>query len=290
MKRSFILVSAVFSMFFAVSCSSAPKAEAPKSTADAEIEMIEKDNAGKELVIVQKLSGLKEKHGDKITQAVEKNVKNLLSSISKHNLDSFKNSPNKEIQVPSDKSRIHIKNDYTGGNLLVIVSKSGDASVMELVPNNSEKSWDLNPGSYDFTIIIDRKFSDFKNKYALTSQLSLEAGQLYIGNFKVKGQPMEGSCAENTIKDDADCLVPTFEIFDNCTGGQSLVDGLLCCDGDKNFIVDNQCSRHPGYVENVVCPKGTKDMGGGRCCPDGTELIDGQCQTPKKKDEKKGKK
>ena len=103
---------------------------------------------------------------------------------------------------------------------------------------------------------------------------------LYISEFNViSTYNNSGECPGGTIKDDDTCMKVEMKIFDNCPQGTHLIENICCKEGLR-FIRDGKCSRYSDIVETVICPSGTYEVGKGRCCPNGTELIDDKCQKP----------
>ncbi len=285
MKNFYHLFVVFFSITILIAaCASTDKNSGKKTKLEREIELVKTDSKMKnrELDVIGKMYALKGKYGEKVISYIKKDVESLLKSLPAHSLDTFKASPSRDVDVPADIARLLIKNDYPSGNMLIHMKNGDNDPIYEILPNNTEKTYDVNPGTYSISIVVDRKFNT--NKYKLANSVTFSGGELYMGSFAVSSTfNKSGSCPENTITDDDTCMSPKFELFDNCPSGTHLVNKQLCCEEGLNFILDGHCSRYPAVVENVVCPTGTHDVGGGRCCPRGTVLIDNKCQPKKEK-------
>lgn len=277
------ILSAVLVLFLmlAVSCGSADKKKGKATLTEKKIEMIKTDNPNKP--VKQMVEILKLKGEDEVL--VKKTIMSMFKEITGKNapfqLADFKESPNKNIKVPGNVSRIHIKSDYVqSANVMLFLMNGKEPVIMDELEFNTEKKYDFAPGHHNFIMIVDRP--DNGNIYVFTYNRNFQDGKLYLGEFKLQGKySNSGNCQEGFIRDDAEtCVAPSFKVFDNCDAGTHLVDGLLCCEEGFNFIMEGQCSRYSDTVENVICPAGYHEAGKGRCCPTGEMFIDNKCQKP----------
>jgi len=265
-------------------CACASQQEAPKEKSPAEQEIAGYADdllaKGKDVAYLTKLFELKERYPTEAQEAITTHFEKLYTSLPKHPLDSFKESPNPDVRVPSGQARLHIKSNYTSGNAIVFIREGSKVLVSEPFPFNTEKQFDLKPGAYEFIILIDRKFNN--NKYLYTTPLSMSDGTVYLGEFTIVSelQP-DGECAPGRVRDDDTCMKVEFRVFDNCNPGTHLVE-YLCCEEGYNFIMDGRCSKYTDKVDTVLCPAGYEEGGQGRCCPKGMKFINGQCQVPPK--------
>ena len=276
----FCVLAAAIGIAFA--CASQQGVAKEKSPAEQEIAGYADDLAakGKEVAYLAKLFELKEKYPDEAGEAIADQFGKLYGSLPKHELDSFKESPNKDVRVPSGQARLSIKNNYTSGNTVIFVRDGGKSLVSEVFPFNTERQIDLAPGSYEFVVLIDRKFNT--NKYVYTTTLSMSDGTVYVGEFNIVSElNPSGECPPDKVRDDDTCMKVEFRAFDNCGAGTHLVD-YLCCDEGYNFVMDGHCSKYTDKVDTVMCPAGYEEGGSGRCCPKGMKFIEGQCQVPPK--------
>lgn len=267
---------------FAAACGSADENQGKDSILDKKVAMIksESDNQGKPVAQIVGIENLRAEHGDKINPYIKEIFKGICKSGAKHKLDEFKESPNRKLEIPSNVTQIHLKNNYPSGNTLFYLMKDGKPAIEHVFEFNTEKKFEVAPGQYDILFIIDRKFN--KNLYVFKAAKHLNGGELYLGEFNIASQyNKSGSCAEGFISDDDMCIKPIFKILDNCSEGSHLVEHL-CCEEGFNFIMEGKCSRYSDKVESVVCPAGYHEAGKGRCCPKGYVLIDDKCQEPPK--------
>jgi hypothetical protein len=270
----------VFIAIFALSCGSADTKDESKTLIEKKIEIIREDAKNKEVEVLVGIHKLQEEHGDTMLPFIENQVKKITGNNKNHVLDQFIKSPNRDLKIPSNLSRIHLRNNYPSGNTVIVLLKDGKPVKIEPFVFNTEFKQDLAPGKYQFFMLIDRNFND--NLFVFKSELNLRGGELYIGEFTVNSQlNKSGSCESNEIPDTDMCIRPYFKILDNCDPGMNLVEHLCCPDG-FNFIMNGKCSRYSDTVESVVCPAGYHEAGKGRCCPKGTMLIDDKCQEPQK--------
>lgn len=270
-------------MIFMVSCGSSEQ-KGKQSLIEKKIEMVKTDNQKRPVLSMAKLLELKGEDEALVKKNILGIYKDITSRVKPHHLSDFKESPNREIQVPGDVSRIHIKSDYVqSANVMLFLMKGNEAVVWDVLEFNTEKKYDFAPGNYSFIMVVDRP--DNENIYVFQYDGNFLGGKLYLGEFKISGKySNSGECQQGYIRDDAEtCIAPSFKIFDNCKTGTHLVEHL-CCEEGFNFIMDGQCSRYSDTVENVICPAGYHEGGKGRCCPNGTLFIDGQCQVPTKED------
>ena len=280
----------VLFMVLAVSCGSGDKKDGKKSLLEKKIEMIRNDNPNKpvkQMVEILKLEGENGENGENV-QAVKKAAimeiySEIMGKTTPHQLPEFKESPNRNIKVPGNVSRIHLASDYSA-NAMLFLMKGKEMKVFdELRFNTDDSKYDFAPGHYDFVIIVDRPDND--NVYAFQYDRDFTGGKLYLGKFRMDSKYIvDGGCMNGYIRDDAEtCITPSFKIFDNCDAGTHLVEHL-CCEEGFNFIMDGQCSRYSGTVENYACPRDTYAVGKGRCCPTGWLFIDNKCQKPTKEE------
>ncbi len=266
----------------AVSCGSADIKDESRSLIERQIEIIREDSKNRDVEVLVGIHGLKEEHGEAMNSFIEKQVQKITGNYKSHALDQFIESPNRNLKIPSNVSRIHLRNNYPSGNTVIVIFR--DKKPVKIVPLafNSEFKHDLAPGRYEFFLVIDRNFND--NIFVFKSDLNLRGSELYLGEFTVNSQlNKSGSCGSNEIADKDMCIRPFFKILDNCDPGMNLVEHLCCPDG-FNFIMNERCSRYSDTVESVVCPAGYHEAGKGRCCPNGTILLDNRCQEPPKGD------
>lgn len=272
------------SMIFALSCGSAETKDDKTALLEKKIEMIKTDNKDKPVMTMVKVFELKSENEKFINKILMDMQEDVVKKGTTHPLDKFKESPNRDLKIPSNVSQIHLKNNYPSGNVMVFLMKDGDPSVIDVFEFNTEKKYEVEPGSYSFIMIIDRKFNN--NVFVFKSDLVFRGGELYLGEFNINSQlNKSGSCEPGFIpdfdKNDEMCLLPSFKILDNCNPGSHLVEHL-CCEEGFNFIMEGKCSRYSDAVESVICPAGYHEGGKGRCCPKGMLFIDDQCQVPPK--------
>ncbi len=260
-----------------VSCSSSPESKKEESKFLQEMELVKQEKASRHLEILSEALAKTSVYGDEAINYVKDNGLKLVRTMKSYKLDTFKESPNKEIEVPSDVARLHIKNNYPSGNFFLFLI-SGANVIVEEIPFNTEKKIDLKPAAYEIAIIIDRKFNN--NEYLFGHKISLKGGKLYLGEFNIFSKMNKGDCPEGEIADDDMCINPMFKPFDNCGKNKHLVENL-CCEEGFNFIMDGECSRYSDAVESVVCPMGFHPSNKGRCCPNGKDFIDGMCRDNK---------
>ncbi|HOW52810.1 MAG TPA: hypothetical protein PLV42_12300 [bacterium] len=282
--RSFLVVTfiAAAALFIVVACASQQAASGDKSEGEKQIALYAEDTLakGKDIAFLAKLFDLKAQYPDDAEDAIESQFKKLHDTLPKNRLDTFKESPNKELRVAPGQSRLHLKNNYTSGNTAIFIREGNDFVVSEMLPFNTERQIDLKPGSYEFVVIIDRKFNN--NKYLYTATLNMSDGTIYVGEFNIASEyNTSGQCPEGRVADEDTCMKVEFRAFDNCAPGTHLVD-YLCCDEGYNFVMEGKCSRYTDKVDTVMCPTGYEEGGSGRCCPKGMKFIDGQCQVPPK--------
>lgn len=282
--RSFLVAIfvAVAALFIIAACASQQTAPGEKSAAEQELALYadELQAKGREVAFMVKLFELKEKYPKEAAAAIEKEFKKLQAALPKNRLDTFKESPNQTLRVAPGQSRLHLKNNYTSGNTLIFIHEDGDVILSEVLPFNTERQIDLKPGSYEFVVLIDRKFNT--NKYLYAANLSMSDGTIYVGEFNIASElNAAGECPAGRVRDDDTCMKVEFRAFDNCAAGTHLVD-YLCCDEGYNFVMEGKCSRYTDKVDTVMCPTGYEEGGSGRCCPKGMKFIDGQCQVPPK--------
>ncbi|HNZ53921.1 MAG TPA: hypothetical protein PLD55_05810 [bacterium] len=276
------LLSAIITccMVFALSCGSADSKDDKTSMLEKKIEMIKADNKEKLVTTMVKVFELKSENEKFINETIMDMQKEILKKVTPHGLDKFKESPNRDLKIPSNVSQIHLKNNYPSGNAVVFLMKDGDPSIIDVFEFNTEKKYEVEPGNYSFIMTIDRKFNN--NIFVFKSDLNFRGGELYLGEFNINSQyNKSGSCEQGFIPDDDMCIIPSFKILDNCNPGSHLVEHL-CCEEGFNFIMEGKCSRYSDAVESVICPAGYHEGGKGRCCPKGMLFIDDQCQVPPK--------
>lgn len=276
-----IMITAA-ALFIVIACASQQAASGEKSVAEKEIALYAEDTLakGKDIAYLGKLFELKEKYPKEAGKEIDTLYKKLTASLPKNRLDTLKESPNKQMRATSGQSRLHLKNNYTSGNTAIFIIEDGDFAVAEMLPFNTERQIDLKPGSYEFVVIIDRKFNN--NKYFYSTALNMSEGTLYVGEFNIVSEyNTSGQCPEGRVADEDTCMKVEFRAFDNCAPGTHLVD-YLCCDEGFNFIMEGKCSRYTDKVDTVMCPAGYEEGGSGRCCPKGMKFIDNQCQVPPK--------
>lgn len=281
MVRFAVTAGIVGALCFALSCASQ---QGPKEKSPAEQEIAEYADSllakGKDVAYLVKLFELKEKYPEEAGAAIEEQFGKLYGSLPKNVLDSFKESPNKDVRVPSGQARLHLKNNYTSGNTVIFIRDGRKFLVSEVFPFNTDRPIDLAPGNYEFIVLIDRKFNN--NKYLYTTSLSMSDGTVSVGEFNIVSElNPSGDCPAGRVRDDDTCMKVEFRAFDNCGPGTHLVD-YLCCEEGYNFIMDGHCSKYTDKVDTVLCPAGYEEGGQGRCCPKGMKFIDGQCQVPPK--------
>lgn len=269
---SFLLLTTLF-----ISCSSAPESKKEESKFLQEMELVKKEKAPRHLEIFDAALKKVPAYGDEAVNYVKNNGLKLARTMKKHSLDTFKESPNKNIEVPSNVARIHIKNNYPSGHFFLFLT-NGTNVIVEEIPFNTEKKIDIKPASYEISVIIDRNFNN--NEYLLGHKMNLKSGTLYLGEFNIVSKMNKGRCEENEITDDDMCITPMFKPFDNCGKNRHLVE-TLCCEEGFNFIMDGECSKYSDSVESVVCPMGYHPSNKGRCCPNGKDFIDGMCRDNK---------
>ena len=282
--KKFLAVMLVCSLLFALSCGSSDKKDGKMSLIEKKIEMIKTDNPGKPVKQMVEILKLKGEDESAVKKAVMEIYSEITGKVAPHQLAQFKESPNRNIQVPGNVSRIHIKSDYvSSANVMLFLMKGKEPVVWDELEFNTEKKYDFAPGNYDFIMIVDRP--DNSNVYVFKYDRSFKGGELYLGEFKIVGKySNSGECAKGYLRDDAEtCIAPSFKIFDNCDAGTHLVEHL-CCEEGFNFIMEGQCSRYSDTVENVICPAGYHEGGKGRCCPIGQLFIDNKCQVPPKEE------
>ncbi len=270
----------VCSLFFAFSCGSSDKKDGKMSLLEKKIAVIKEGNPDRP--VKQMIEILKHKGEDEAL--VKKEILGIYSEITgkikPHQLAEFKESPNRNVKVPGDVARIHIKSD-NDSNVMLFLMKGNEPVVWDELEFNTEKKYDFVPGHYDFVMIVDRRSNN--NVYVFNYDRDFSGGKLYLGEFKISGKYSNaGQCESGYLRDDEEvCIAPSFKIFDNCDEGTHLVEHL-CCDEGFNFILDGKCSRYSGTVENYSCPRDTYAVGKGICCETGTVLIDNQCRKPPK--------
>ncbi|MFO7735368.1 MAG: hypothetical protein R6W70_04020 [bacterium] len=275
MKKMFFIIMTM--AFVLVSCASQEPVQKKKTLLDRKVEAVEQNNQGDKVKQLVKIFEFKEKYGDKVLPHIKSKISQIKAAVPKHELPEFKESPNKEIEIPADKIQIDIKNNYPSGEMFVTVEKGGDFVDYGFFEFNTEKKLELEPGKYSFNIFINRKFND--NTYFFSTEINSSGGELLLGEFTVKSEyNKSGKCPDGQIQDGDVCMDVIFDVLDNCPPGNHLVDRQLCCPEGYNFIMDGSCSRYSDKVETPVCPEGTYPAGRGRCCPEGTELIEGRCR------------
>ena len=282
--KKFFSVIFVFFLIFSVSCGSSDKKEGKTSLIEKKIEMIKNDNQGKPVKQMVEILKLKGENEEFVKKSVMKIYSEVTGKVNPHQLAEFKESPNRNVKIPGNVARIHIKSDYvSSANVMLFLMKGKEPVVWDELEFNTEKKYDFAPGNYNFIMIVDRP--DNNNVYVFKYDRSFKGGELYLGEFKIIGKySNSGDCAPDYIRDDAEpCITPSFKIFDNCDAGTHLVDHL-CCEEGFNFIMEGQCSRYSDIVENVICPAGYHEAGKGRCCPTGMLFIDNKCQVPPKEE------
>lgn len=283
--KKILSVLLVFSLFFALSCGSSDKKDGKTSLFEKKVALIKDSNQNKPVKQMVEILKLKDSENEEsVKKEIMKIYSEVTGKIAPHQLAQFKESPNRNVQVPGDIARIHIKSDYVqSANVMLFLMKGKDPVVLDELEFNTEKKYDFAPGSYDFMMIVDRP--DNNNVYVFKYDRSFKGGELYLGEFKIVGKySNSGECMQGYIRDDAEtCIAPSFKIFDNCDAGTHLVEHL-CCEEGFNFIMDGQCSRYSDTVENVICPAGYHEGGKGRCCPTGMLFIDDKCQVPPKEE------
>ncbi len=282
--RSFVMALLVVAaaLFIVIACASQQATTGEKSAGEKQIAMYAEDTLakGKEIAFLVKLFELKAQYPDDAEAAIKEQFKKLYDALPKNRLDTFKESPNKELRVAPGQSRLHLKNNYTSGNTVIFIREGGDIVLSEALPFNTERQLDLKPGTYEFVVLIDRKFNT--NKYLYVTNLNMSDGTIYVGEFNIASElNASGDCPEGRVRDDDTCMKVEFRAFDNCGAGTHLVD-YLCCDEGYNFVMEGKCSRYTDKVDTVMCPTGYEEGGSGRCCPKGMKFIDNQCQVPPK--------
>ncbi len=283
MKKVLVgIMIAAAALFIVIACASQQAASGEKSVAEKEIALFAEDTLakGKDIAYLAKLFEFKEKYPKEVGKEIDSLYKKLTTSLPKNRLDTLKESPNKQMRAAPGQSRLHLKNNYTSGNTAIFIIEDGDFAVAEILPFNTERQIDLKPGSYEFVVIIDRKFNN--NKYFYSTALNMSEGTLYVGEFNIVSEyNTSGQCPEGRVADEDTCMKVEFRAFDNCAPGTHLVD-YLCCDEGYNFVMEGKCSRYTDKVDTVMCPTGYEEGGSGRCCPKGMKFIDNQCQVPPK--------
>ena len=279
--KKLTLIFVALSVLFAA-CGSSDADKGKNSILDKKVAMVkaENENVDKPVAQIVGIDKLRAEHGDKVNPYICDIFKSICKAGTKHPLDEFKASPNRNLQIPSNKTQIHLKNNYSSGNTLFYLMKDKKPVIKHVFEFNTEKKFEVEPGQYNILFIIDRQ--DNKNHYVFKAAKNLNGGELYLGEFNITGQyNKSGSCAEGFISDGEICIKPVFKILDNCAEGSHLVEHL-CCEEGFNFIMEGKCSRYSDKVESVVCPAGYHEAGKGRCCPKGYVLIDDKCQEPPK--------
>lgn len=279
--KKLIVLFVVLSILF-IACGSSDENQGKNSLLDKKVAMIksEKDNEGKPVAQIVEISELKSEHGDMVNPYIDAIFKDICKNNQKYPLADFKESPNRKLNIPSNKTQIHLKNNYPSGNVLFYLMDGKKAIIKHIFEFNTEQKFEVNPGQYDILFVIDRKFN--KNIYVFKAAKTFSGGKLFLGEFNIASQyNKSGSCEPGFHSDDDMCLKPTFKILDNCDEGSHLVEHL-CCEEGFNFIMDGKCSRYSDKVESVVCPAGYHEAGKGRCCPKGYVLIEDKCQEPPK--------
>ncbi len=280
-----LMILSFLSLFLFFSCSSSGGAKKNDSILDQKIEIVKENAQGKKVAYLVGLINLQQKEGDAVTPYIENLFQKLYSSIPKHSLDSFKDSPNKQLKIPANVARIHLKNNYPSGNTILFLLKDGKIVFEKISEFNTEFKKDIEPGNYEVVILIDRKFNN--NIFMFSGSREMDGGHLYLGEFNIISKyNKSGSCPEGMIVDDDMCIKGVFKLLDNCQTGYHLVENQ-CCEEGFNFIMDGKCSRYSGTVETVVCPAGYHAAGKGRCCPTGAELVNDECRAVEKKGNKK---
>lgn len=275
-----LAVLIVFIAIIAMSCGSADKNEGKDSLLEKKIALIKEQSKGKKVVEMVDIFKLQPEHGASIDDYIEDLFDEITKNATNHPLDSFKESPNRDLKIASSVTQIHLKNNYPSGNVVLFLKKGSKVVLKDYFEFNTEKKYEVEPGAYQFILIIDRKFND--NVYVFKSELDFRGGELYLGEFNIVSQyNKSGSCDAGYIVDEELCIVPAFKILDNCNPGSHLVEHL-CCEEGFNFIMEGKCSRYSDTVETVICPAGYHEGGKGRCCPKGTMFIDDKCQEPPK--------
>ena len=265
------------SLLFLVSCGSAEKTVKKDSIIEQKIVIIKKEHKNKPLEVLGAMCEMRKEYGEKMKPFLS-DCMGTIEALPHQALPKLMDSPNQELKVPSSVALLHLRNNYPSGNLFLRI-KQGRKEVLKYVfPFNTEKKIELAPGTYEVSLIIDRKFND--NLYAFVGTLSLRGGKAYIGEFTITSQyNKSGSCPAGTVVDDDVCMKQAFNVVDNCDDGYHLVE-YLCCEEGFNFIMEGRCSQYSDKVEHVVCPKGYEPGGKGRCCPKGEKFIDGGCRKP----------
>jgi len=277
--RKLIALIAVF-VVFSISCGSADKNEGKNSLLEKKVALIKEQSKGKKVAEMVDIFKLQPEHGNSVDKYIEDIFDEITKNGQKHPLDSFKESPNRDLKIPASVTHIHLKNNYPSGNVILFLKKGNKTVLKDYFEFNTEKKYEVEPGNYKFILIIDRKFNN--NVYVFESDLNFKGGELYLGEFNITSQyNKSGSCEAGFILDEELCIVPSFKILDNCNPGSHLVEHL-CCEEGFNFIMEGQCSRYSDTVETVICPAGYHEGGKGRCCPKGTMFIDDKCQEPPK--------
>jgi len=279
--KNLIVLFIVLSILF-IACGSSDENQGGNSFLDKKVALIksEKENEGKLVAQIVGISKLKSEHGDKVNPYIDAIFKDICKNNQKYQLGDFKESPNRKLDIPSDKTQIHLKNNYPSGNVLFYLMKGKKVVLKHIFDFNTEQKFEVEPGQYDILFVIDRKFN--KNIFVFKASKTLSGGKLFLGEFNITSQyNKSGSCDPGFHSDDDMCLKPIFKILDNCDEGSHLVEHL-CCEEGFNFIMDGKCSRYSDKVESVVCPAGYHEAGKGRCCPKGYVLIENKCQEPPK--------
>ena len=271
--RKLIALIAVF-VVFSISCGSADKNEGKDSLLEKKIALIKEQSKGKKVVEMVDIFKLQPEHGASVDEYIEDLFDDITKNVTNHPLDSFKESPNRDLKIPSSVTQIHLKNNYPSGNVVLFLKKGSKVVLKDYFEFNTEKKYEVEPGAYQFILIIDRKFND--NVYVFKSELDFRGGKLYLGEFNIVSQYNKSGSVDEEL-----CIVPAFKILDNCNPGSHLVEHL-CCEEGFNFIMEGKCSRYSDTVETVICPAGYHEGGKGRCCPKGTMFIDDKCQEPPK--------
>lgn len=275
-----IVALAVFFAIFAISCGSTDEKGGDGSLLEKKIGLIKEQSKGKKITEMVDIFKLKPEYGTSIDSYIENIFDEVTKNAKNHPLDSFKESPNRDLQIAQSVTQIHLKNNYPSGNVILFLKKGNKTILKDYFEFNTEKKYEVEPGGYEFILIIDRKFND--NVYVFKSELNFKGGELYMGEFNIVSQyNKEGSCEQGFIMDEELCIIPSFKILDNCNPGSHLVEHL-CCEEGFNFIMEGKCSRYSDTVETVICPAGYHEGGKGRCCPKGTMFIDDKCQEPSK--------
>ncbi|MCK5807350.1 hypothetical protein KAH37_00040, partial [bacterium] len=192
------------SLLFLVSCGSAEKTVKKDSIIEQKIVIIKKEHKNKPLEVLGAMCEMRKEYGEKMKPFLS-DCMGTIEALPHQALPKLMDSPNQELKVPSSVALLHLRNNYPSGNLFLRI-KQGRKEVLKYVfPFNTEKKIELAPGTYEVSLIIDRKFND--NLYAFVGTLSLRGGKAYIGEFTITSQyNKSGSCPAGTVVDDDVCM------------------------------------------------------------------------------------